>query len=136
MGMQPGRKPSPLNKKRLANTLRSDRDGGSAAYAAHIATDVPVAPLWLTAAAKDVWADDLARVVTCGAREPDSHFYAVYCEMMARFIAGVKSGDPANAAFVSELRKQMEMLGIAGAKARLARGGDQTPASNPFAKFK
>ncbi|WP_288338530.1 hypothetical protein [uncultured Sphingomonas sp.] len=47
----------------------------------------------------------------------------------------MRAGDPLNAAFVSELRKEMEMLGIAGAKARLARGGEKAASTNPFAKF-
>lgn len=121
--------------KKLAGTYKECVDGGTAPIV-QLVEDTPVAPAWLSAGAKEVWADDLARVVACGAREPDSHFFATYCEMMARFIASVKAGDPLNAAFVSELRKQAEMLGIAGAKARLSRGGEQTPASNPFAKFK
>ncbi|MFL0588092.1 hypothetical protein ACH0BU_15815 [Sphingomonas olei] len=108
---------------------------GNTVQTVQLADDIPVAPEWLSAGGKDVWAGDLARVVACGAREPDSHFYAVYCEMMARFVAGVKAGEPLNAAFVSELRKQMEMLSIAGAKARLARGGEKAASTNPFAKF-
>lgn len=133
--MQRGPKLKNPTTKKLAGTFKDCVDGTTAPIV-QLTQDIPVAPSWLSVAAKDVWAADLARVVACGAREPDSHFFAVYCEMMARFVATVKAGDPPNAAFVSELRKEAEMLGIAGAKARLARGGDQTPASNPFAKFK
>jgi hypothetical protein len=125
---------SPATKK-LAGTYKECVDGTTAPIV-QLVEDTPVAPAWLSAGAKEVWADDLARVVACGAREADSHFFAAYCQWMAGFIAGVRAGDPPNAAYVSELRKQMEMLGIAGAKARLARGGDQTQPSNPFAKFK
>jgi len=125
---------SPATKK-LAGTYKECVDGNTVPTV-QLTPDIPVAPSWLSAGAKDVWAEDIARVVACGAREPDSHFFAVYCEMMARFVASVKAGDPPNAAFVSELRKEAEMLGIAGAKARLARGGDKPAPSNPFAKFK
>lgn len=124
---------SPATKK-LAGTYKECVDGNTAPTV-QLTDDIPVAPEWLSAGAKEVWAADLARVVACGAREPDSSFYATYCHWMAGFIAGVKAGDPPNAAYVSELRKQMEMLGIAGAKARLARGGDKPASSNPFAKF-
>jgi hypothetical protein len=123
---------NPVTKK-LAGTYKPSVDGKTAPLV-QLAEDIPVAPAWLTAGAKDVWADDLARVVACGARETDSHFFAVYCEMMARFIAGVKAGDPPNAAFVSELRKEAEMLGIAGAKARLSRlvTAPEKPTASPF----
>lgn len=124
---------SPATKK-LAGTYKECVDG-TTAPTVQLTEDIPAAPSWLTTGGKEVWAADLARVVACGAREPDSHFYAVYCEMMARFIATVKAGEPPNAAFVSELRKQMEMLSIAGAKARLARVGDKAAPTNPFARF-
>lgn len=119
--------------KRLAGTYKKTVDGNTVT-AVQLANDIPFAPDWLTEGGKQVWAADLARVVACGAREVDSHFYAVYCEMMARFIAGVKAGDPLNAAFVSELRKQLEMLGISGAKARLAKVGNPSdkPKASPF----
>ncbi len=123
---------SPATKK-LAGTYKESVDGTTAPIV-NLTQDIPLPPLWLSAGAKDVWAADLARVVACGAREPDSHFFAVYCEMMTRFVASVKAGDPPNAAFVSELRKEAEMLGIAGAKSRLARlGGTPDKATtSPF----
>jgi hypothetical protein len=133
--MQRGPKLKNPATKKLAGTFKECVDGSTAAIV-QLPEDIPVAPAWLSAGGKEVWADDLARVVACGAREPDSHFFATYCQWMAGFIAGVRAGDPPNAAYVSELRKQMEMLGIAGAKARLSRASDNTSSANPFAKFK
>ncbi len=131
--MQRGPKLKSPATKKLAGTYKTSVDGNTAPLV-QLTDDIPAAPSWLTAGAKDVWSADLPRVVACGARETDSHFFAVYCEMMARFIAGVKAGDPPNAAFVSELRKEAEMLGIAGAKARLARlsNAPEKPATSPF----
>lgn len=120
--MQRGPKLKNPATKKLAGTYKPSVDDGTASIV-QLVEDTPSAPSWLTAGAKEVWADNIARVVACGARDADSDMFATYCEMMARFIAGVKSGDPVNAAFVSELRKEMEMLGIAGAKSRLARLG-------------
>jgi hypothetical protein len=133
--MQRGPKLKNPGTKLLAGTYKECVDGRTAPIV-QLVEDTPVAPKWLSEGAKEVWADDLARVVACGAREPDSHFFATYCQWMAGFIAGVRAGDPPNAAYVSELRKQMEMLGIAGAKARLSRGSENTSPANPFAKFK
>lgn len=121
--------------KKLAGTYKHCLDGDTHPFV-ELVKDVPTAPLFLSEGGREIWEVDLPRVVKCGATDVDSHLFAIYCEMMARFVASAKSGNPFNAASVSELRKQMEMLGIAGPKARLARMGDAIPASNPFARFK
>ncbi|WP_156359346.1 hypothetical protein [Sphingomonas sp. Leaf242] len=133
--MQRGPKLKNPATKKLAGTYKECVDGATAPIV-ELAADSPVAPSWLTDAGKEVWAADISRVKACGAREADSHFYAVYCQWMAGYIEAVKAGSPPNAAYVSELRKQMEMLGISGAKARLSRGSDTTSPANRFAKFK
>jgi len=130
--MQRGRKlTNPLTKK-LSGTFKPSVDGETAPIAL-LPNDTPSPPEWMSDGARDVWAADFERVVALGAREVDSNFFALYCETLSAFIATVKSGEVANAAFRSELRKQSEMLGIAGAKARLAKVGatPDKPAS-PF----
>lgn len=121
------------NTKKLAGTYKPSVDDGTAPIA-HLPNDTPSPPDWLSEGARKVWASDIDRVVACGAREVDSNFYALYCETLAAFIATVEAGEVANAAFRSELRKQAEMLGIAGAKARLAKIGSTTdkPKASPF----
>ncbi len=69
--MQRGPKLKNPNTKKLAGTYRDAIDGTTAPIV-QLVEDTPVAPAWLSAGAKKVWADDLARVVACGAREPHS----------------------------------------------------------------
>jgi phage terminase small subunit len=129
--MQRGPKPISPTRKKLAGTFKPCVDDATAPIV-QLVKDIPVAPDWLTDGAKAVWADDLARVVACGATSVDSNMFGLYCTSMADFIASVKLGEPANAAFRSELRKQMEMLCIAGAKSRLARISTDVKTSSPF----
>lgn len=133
--MQRGPKLKSTATKKLAGTYKECVDGQKKPLV-ELAKDYPIAPDWLSEPAKEFWAVDLPRVVKCGATEVDSNMFGLYCETMATFIAEQKSGVPSNAAFRSELRKQMEMLGIAGPKARLSRVTDSVSPANPFAKFK
>jgi phage terminase small subunit len=113
-----GRKPKTIAQKKLSNTVQPCRDNLKVALAI-VPSSAPNAPEWLSEGAKVVWSGDLKRAVAMGLAELDQSMFALYCETMAAFIEGVKTGNTVNAAFRSELRKQMEMLGLAGAKSRL-----------------
>jgi phage terminase small subunit len=130
--MDRGRKLSNPAHKALANTHNVTRDRNINVLAT-VTADAPVAPDWLPDRAAAVWDVDLPRVTACGATSTDSQMFALYCVTMADFIAGVNAGEAPNAAFRSELRKQMEMLCIAGAKSRLAKIANGSPqTANPF----
>lgn len=125
--MQAGRKPKTVAQKRLSNTVQPCRDGAKVALAI-VPANAPTAPDWITDGAREVWTADVKRAVGMGLAEIDQSMFALYCETMAAFITSVKAGDVPNAAFRSELRKQMELLGMAGAKSRLAKVASNEPA--------
>jgi phage terminase small subunit len=128
-----GRKPKTVAEKKLSNTVQPCRDGRKVELAI-VPNNAPDAPEWLSAGAKVVWSGDLKRAVAMGLAEVDQSMFALYCETMAAFVEGVRSGNSVNAAFRSELRKQMEMLGIAGAKSRLTKiAAPEETKSSPFA---
>lgn len=132
--MQRGKKPATAGRKKLAGTYAKSRDDVKTMLGPTADETGPILPEWLTPAAREVWAVDIARVVGCGATAADSHMFALYCTTMADFIASVQSGAPHNAAFRSELRKQAEMLGIAGAKSRITKtiAATDKPVAQPF----
>jgi phage terminase small subunit len=131
--MAPGKKLSDPARKKLAGTHKKSVDNNVVSISPDIVRDVPIMPEWLSPGAQEVWASDVERIAAMGATAVDSSAVALYCETMAVFVASVRSGEPANAAFRSELRKQMELLGIAGAKSRLARIASAEPAkASPF----
>lgn len=131
--MKTGRRIANPTAKQLAGTYRKDRHANIVPVTITATDNVPEAPTWLTDGAKDVWATDLAHAVACGATAIDSGMFALYAETMATFIADVKKGVATNAAFRSELRKMLELLGMAGAKSRLAKvGTPDAPKASPF----
>jgi phage terminase small subunit len=131
-----GRKPKTLAQKKLSNTVQPCRDGVKGVLA-DVPSRAPAVPEWLSEGAREVWAADLQRAVAMGLAEVDQSMFALYCETMSAFIAGVKTGNVPNAAFRSELRKQMELLGMAGGKSRLTKiAAPEQTAPSPFAPRK
>lgn len=126
--MKRGKKLDDPARKQLAGTYRNCVDDNVVTITPATVRDLPVMPDWLTDGAKQVWSGDIERIAAVGSTAIDSSAVALYCETMAVFIAAVRSGQPVNAAYRSELRKQMELLGIAGAKSRLARVTTAEPA--------
>lgn len=134
--MQNGRRLKSPESKKLAGTFTKHRDANTAPIV-EVVRDHPVAPDWMTEGGKAVWKSDFERVVATGTVSVDANFFAVYCETMATYIAALKAGSPPNAAYLSELRKQMFELSIAGPKSRLAKlAGDPGKSTNPFAAFR
>ncbi|TKV42965.1 hypothetical protein A0U87_15195 [Sphingobium sp. MP9-4] len=131
--MAPGKKLSDPARKKLAGTRKKSVDNNVVSITPDLVRDVPVMPEWLSPGAREVWAADIERIAATGATAVDSSAVALYCETMAVFVASVRAQEPVNAAFRSELRKQAELLGIAGAKSRLARIAAREPAkTSPF----
>lgn len=118
--MQSGRKSKTIQQKELTNTVQKCRDAGKVELTPATSAP-PIPPVWLSPGAKDVWMTDIQRAASMGLTDIDQSMFALYCETMASFIDGVKAGAVPNAAFRSELRKQMELLGMAGAKSRLTK---------------
>lgn len=128
--MQRGKKLTDPARKKLAGTHKASVDNNVVSISPDIVRDVPVMPAWLSDKAKAVWTANVERVVAVGATSIDSEAFGLFCDTMAVFIA---SPETANAAFRSELRKQMELFGIASAKSRLARIATGEPAkASPF----
>ena len=130
--MQRGKKLTDPQRKKLAGTFKQCVDGRTTTIAA-VERDIPIQPDWMSEAGRAVWAADLEKVVATGATSIDAGAFALFCETMAVFIQSVREGAPMNAAYRSELRKQMELLSIAGAKSRLAKiAQDGAVKASPF----
>lgn len=83
-------------------------------------------PDYLTATAKDVWFEEIERVVAHGITAEHSSTFARYCSMEAAVRAAFAAGEVPRAAMLSEVRKLSEMLGIGGLAGRTTTG---TPAN-------
>ncbi len=95
----------------------------------------PVMPDYLTAAAKDVWFEEIEFVVANGINASHSSTFATYCSMEAVCRATFATGDVPRAAYLSEKRKLAELLGISGLAARTTTGTNANPLSaeaNPY----
>ena len=134
--MQSGRKSKTVEQKKMAGTVQKCRDA-TKVLPENVPVHAPAPPSWLSDGAKEVWRVDLPRTMIMGLAEVDQSMFALYCETMSAFVEGVKVGAVPNAAFRSELRKQMELLGIAGAKSRQIKvGTTEAPKASPFSARK
>lgn len=100
-------------------------------------TSAPVAPDYLTLEAKAIWTEEIDRVTSSGTCELDSSLFARYCSLESLVRAEFAQGVVPRAAYLSELRKAGEILGIAGVSSRALRGTLlETKNSSPFAPLK
>jgi hypothetical protein len=131
--MKRGPKPQLPATKEKRGTLRPDRDAGKAVEV-FSPGDPPVAPDYLMPAAQEVWIEEISRVMLAGVTERDSSLFATYCATEAMVRAAFLSNEPPPAAYLTELRRMRELLGIAGPRTRIGKapGGAQT--ENPFAR--
>jgi hypothetical protein len=132
-----GPKPQMPQVKAARGTLRKDRDGasGMGAVTLIMAGDPPVMPDYLLPAAREIWIEELSRVMLAGVSEADSSLFATYCSTEALARSAFQAGEPPPAAYLTELRRMRELLGIAGPRARIpgkAAAGGQS--DNPFAR--
>lgn len=131
--MKRGPKPQTAVAKAKRGTLRPDRDGGQPIQII-AAGDPPVVPEYLSPAAQEIWFEELSRVMLAGVTERDSSLFATYCSTEALVRAAFIAGEPPPAAYLTELRRMRELLGIAGPRVRQGKPGGTTQNDNPFAR--
>lgn len=130
--MKRGPKPELATTKDQRGTSRPDRDAWKGTVVA--AGDPPVVPDYLPAPAQEVWLEEIGRVMAAGVCERDSSLFATYCATEAMARAAFKAGEPPPAAYLTELRRMRELLGIAGPRVRQGAKPDGAQSSNPFAR--
>jgi phage terminase small subunit len=122
-----GAKKNPTSEKAKRGTLQPSRDAG--VFEIAVSTDPPMQPDYLRPAAIEVWQENLPRVMQTGVAEVDSDLFARYCSMEALVRKAFREvdageGDPPPAAWLTELRRVSELLGIAGRKSRIGTVAD------------
>lgn len=131
--MKRGPKKQTAVAKAKRGTLRPDRDGaGPVSLVA--AGDPPVTPDYLSPAAQEIWLEEIGRVMLSGVTDQDSSLLATYCSTEALVRAAFIAGEPPPAAYLTELRRMRELLGIAGPRVRTGKPNGNTQSDNPFAK--
>lgn len=131
--MKRGPKPQLPATKEKRGTLRKDRDGDGPVQLI-MAGDPPMMPDYLAPAAQEIWMEEISRVMIAGISEQDSSLFATYCSTEALARAAFISGEPPPAAYLSELRRMRELLGIAGPRVRQGAKHGGTQNDNPFAR--
>jgi hypothetical protein len=91
-------------------------------------------PEYMTPAAQEVWIEETPRVMLAGVTERDSSLFATYCSTEALVRAAFLAGEPPPAAYLTELRRMRELLGIAGPRVRQGKPNGPTQSDNPFAR--
>lgn len=128
--MKNGPKPLPLVAKLARGTYRPDRD----TYTVELTTSSgpPQMPDYLSDEAAAIWDAEVGRAMAAGVGELDSGLFGRYCATEAAVRQAFIAGSPPPAAYLAELRRHAELLGIAGPKSRTIKpsGGG----SNPFAR--
>lgn len=92
-------------------------------------------PDYLTAAAQDVWFEEIEHVVAQGINTSHSTLFATYCSIEAQCRAIFATGEVPRAAYLSEKRKLAELLGIGGLSGRTTNGTIANPLqaeANPY----
>lgn len=104
-----------------------------------VESDLPRIPPGFPPPAEEVW-NDLVILVDANrlATEKDSQAFANLCQLQAHVTAQFKvyfdgNGVPPAIAAQAELRKQLEVFGLAGVKSRVGQGSPDTKV-NPFAQ--
>lgn len=131
--MKRGPKPQTAVTKAQRGTLRPDRDGATPVQLI-AAGDPPSVPDYLSPAAQEIWFEEISRVMLGGVTERDSSLFATYCSTEALVRAAFIAGEPPPAAYLTELRRMRELLGIAGPRVRQGAKDGITQTENPFAK--
>jgi len=131
--MKRGPKPQTAVTKAKRGTLRPDRDG-DAPVQLIAAGDPPIVPSYLSPAAQEIWLEEISRVMLAGVTERDSSLFATYCSTEALVRAAFIAGEPPPAAYLTELRRMRELLGIAGPRVRQGAKHGVTQTENPFAR--
>ena len=132
--MQRGRKAEPPSAHFARGTLQPVRHDGRTEII--VPGDPPQMPDYLTPAAQIVWQEEIGRVMAAGASDLDSSLFARYCALEAKVRQAFSddSGEVPPAAYITTLRQYAELLGIAGRKSRVGKGGADAKPTNPFAR--
>lgn len=131
--MKRGPKPQTPVTKARRGTLRPDRDGPGPVQLV-TAGNPPIVPDYLSPAAQEIWLEEIGRVMLSGVTEQDSSLFATYCSTEALVRAAFIAGEPPPAAYLTELRRMRELLGIAGPRVRTGAKNGATQTENPFAR--
>lgn len=129
-------------RKRDPDAVKASR-GTAPAAAGHprdeVEADLPRLPSGFPAPAEEVW-NDLVVLVERNklASEKDSQAFANMCQLQAHVTAQFRmyfagEGDAPAVAALAELRKQLEVFGLAGVRSRIG-AAPEKPGGNPFAK--
>lgn len=130
--MKRGPKPVPREEKERRGTLQPCRDPGPVTVVT--AGDPPMIPDYLTPEAQEVWMEEIGRVMVSGVGERDSSLFGRYCATEALARKAFIAGEPPPAAYLTELRRMAELLGIAGPRARTGVKAPDANSKNPFAR--
>lgn len=132
--MKRGSKPVARQVKLARGTLQPCRDH---AFEIVEQGDPPIAPDYLSPEAQIVWMEEVGRVMVSGVTERDSSLFARYCAVEALARKAFLAGEPPPAAYLTELRRYSELLGIAGPRVRATGAKPDGPTiinGNPFAR--
>lgn len=136
--MKRGPKPQLPAVKATRGTLRKDRDGAQPVtgpvFSMASAGDAPMMPDYLQDTAKEVWIEEIGRVMMAGVGDADSSLFARYCSTEAQVRACYLANEAPPAAYLTELRRMAELLGIAGPRVRQGTKAIGTTSDNPFAR--
>src|SRR3546814_15356667 len=118
--MKRGPKPELANTKAQRGTLRRDRDGDVVVQPVSLiaAGDPPIMPDYLQPAAREIWMEELSRVMLAGVTERDSSLFAASCSVEALNRAAFIAGDAPPAAYLTAQRRRPDLLGLAGPPVR------------------
>ncbi len=133
--MKRGPKPVTAQVKAMRGTLQPCRDKVTPLEMV-VPGEPPVTPDYLSPEAQEVWIEEIGRVMVAGVGERDSSLFARYCSTEALARKAYKAGEPPPAAYLTELRRMAELLGIAGPRARtgVKADGPKIVSSNPFVR--
>jgi hypothetical protein len=133
--MKRGAKPQLPVTKLARGTLRKDRDGAQPLVGQVVGSgEPPIVPDYLAPSAREIWLEELPRVMVGGVAELDSSLFARYCSLEALARAAFMAGEPPPAAYLTELRRMSELLGIAGPRVRQGQKQGGATADNPFSR--
>lgn len=118
-------------------TVRPDR--GDLEYIELVAPDdMPQRPDFLTTAGEEVWMDIIGEVSANRlVSRRDTELFGTLCNLAGANRMAWRAGEVPPLSAIAEMRRLMELFGIAGAKSRVvkvAQGGG--PSGNPFSKFR
>jgi hypothetical protein len=117
-------------------TTRADR--GDMDFIEIVAPDdMPQRPDFLTTAGEEVWMDTIGEVSANRlVSSRDTELFATFCNLAGANRMAWRAGEVPPLGAIAEMRRLMELFGIAGAKSRVVKVDKGGPGGNPFSKFR